>query len=371
MGKKNLCTMKKIITFLSLMLFLTKPVWAQPAQVNEFSHLGTQWVEILYDNTQINNLDLKIHCYDGSGNFITTHDYNGISSTNVGDNRSITCKVVTELGPSNGAILLTDETETVVWQALAYGAGSVVIVDGPPIGIGETAIDVGISENTDPSNNQSLQDLTDLGGMNFVISTETCGQLNFEQVLPVELSSFTVKTYHGNSALLQWTTASEVNADYAEVQVSYDAIGWNTSDKVPFKGNSTTVNYYQSRVKNLSIGFHYFRLKMVDFDKSYEYSDVIAVKIEDIDLTHDYSVIRTSESEFYIELDGDEFAPRLFQAWVYNINGQPVGLVKSEIGLNRYTVKLPDQGGMYFVKFRINGYTGEKFETVKLVVPQM
>jgi photosystem II stability/assembly factor-like uncharacterized protein len=100
-----------------------------------------------------------------------------------------------------------------------------------------------------------------------------------DDVVPVELLSFTANLTN-KKILLAWQTATEVNNLGFEVERRSDDEIWNNLGFVEGHGNSTLPNSY-SFTDNNPIGestFHY-RLKQIDLDGKYEYSDEIEVEI--------------------------------------------------------------------------------------------
>ena len=95
--------------------------------------------------------------------------------------------------------------------------------------------------------------------------------------IPVELTSFTATT-NGKEVLLNWSTATELNNYGFKVQRSNNNKEFVTIGFV--NGNSTTTEQhtYTYADKNLSNGKYYYRLKQMDYDGSYEYSDVVEVE---------------------------------------------------------------------------------------------
>lgn len=95
--------------------------------------------------------------------------------------------------------------------------------------------------------------------------------------LPVELISFTAKK-EGDVAILNWATATEMNNNYFEVEHSTNGDDFAQLDKVYSKnGNSTSVQNYKYTHDFPAKGINYYRLKQVDFDGAYEYTDVRSV----------------------------------------------------------------------------------------------
>ncbi len=96
--------------------------------------------------------------------------------------------------------------------------------------------------------------------------------------LPVELLHF-----HANSdedqANLRWATASETNNKHFKVQ-KHEASQWVNIGTVPGNGTTTEEQTYYFEDPNLQAGqTYYYRLKQVDFDGSYEYSDIESVNL--------------------------------------------------------------------------------------------
>ena len=96
-------------------------------------------------------------------------------------------------------------------------------------------------------------------------------------LLPVELTSFDALV-SGNAAVLGWETSSELNNAGFEVQQKMNddfvAIGY-------VSGNGTTdeAQSYSYTTGALAAGTHTFRLKQIDFDGTFAYSDEVSVEV--------------------------------------------------------------------------------------------
>lgn len=100
--------------------------------------------------------------------------------------------------------------------------------------------------------------------------------------LPVTLTDFTARLEE-SSVRLRWTTASEINSDYFNIERSTDGQTYQPLGRRPAAGSSQTEQTYQytdEGVANRLAGTVYYRLHMVDFDGSSEYSPVVAVSLE-------------------------------------------------------------------------------------------
>ncbi len=98
-------------------------------------------------------------------------------------------------------------------------------------------------------------------------------------ILPVELISFTGEvTDHGN--LIQWTTDSEYNNDYFSLEKSFDGLGFAEITRLDGSENTLMQSHYQYLDDNRFAGDNYYRLRQVNLDGSFGYSNVILLQNE-------------------------------------------------------------------------------------------
>ena len=94
--------------------------------------------------------------------------------------------------------------------------------------------------------------------------------------LPIELLYFKgVPSERHNH--LTWSTASEHNNHYFEIEKTLDGIEFNTINRINGSGNSQTKIDYKFDDYNIDNNINYYRLKQVDFDGKFQYSDVISI----------------------------------------------------------------------------------------------
>ena len=104
--------------------------------------------------------------------------------------------------------------------------------------------------------------------------------------LPLDLIAFTVRSINNSDAQLNWTTASEINSSHFDIERSIQGKSWIKIDKVEAAGESHSNQFYNLTDKKVfepnkaTNPNFYYRLKMVDFDGHFEYSDVRIVKFE-------------------------------------------------------------------------------------------
>ena len=99
------------------------------------------------------------------------------------------------------------------------------------------------------------------------------------EIVPVELLAFTASVNNSEVQLL-WSTASELNNHGFEIERAIDdENNFVTVAFVSGKGSSSEINYYSFSDKPDLNGVHniYYRLKQIDFDGSYSYSNIVNV----------------------------------------------------------------------------------------------
>ncbi|MDO6392240.1 GDSL-type esterase/lipase family protein [Pontibacter sp. BT731] len=94
--------------------------------------------------------------------------------------------------------------------------------------------------------------------------------------LPVELTSFT-GTLSKVEVLLEWTTASELDNGYFQVERMQEGQPFSPIGRVDGNGTSSLSHRYSFRDKSAPAGLLYYRLRQVDTDGTYSYSKVVAV----------------------------------------------------------------------------------------------
>lgn len=104
----------------------------------------------------------------------------------------------------------------------------------------------------------------------------------FFSPLPVKLTDFTV-TLKTSDALLQWTTAQELNAKNFTIQRSFDAQHFEDIGIVPAAGTSSNSHAYSftdAGIINSGKSIVYYRLLSTDIDGKSENSNVISLKLK-------------------------------------------------------------------------------------------
>ena len=120
-------------------------------------------------------------------------------------------------------------------------------------------------------------------------------------VLPVELTSFNAET-ENNEALLTWTTGSEINNDYFEVQTSVDGATWETITILQGAGNSHDENTYSYLDEEVHSSIQYYRLKQVDYDGTSTISNIKILRFKKGTILNPIIAFTNSNDEIEVQL---------------------------------------------------------------------
>lgn len=97
---------------------------------------------------------------------------------------------------------------------------------------------------------------------------------------PVEFLGISAKQ-KGNKVIIDWSTASEFNNKYFDVEKSADGgLNWNLVASARTNGNSSSKKSYQATDIRPVAGYNYYRIKQVDLDGKYKYSTTVNVKLQ-------------------------------------------------------------------------------------------
>lgn len=105
--------------------------------------------------------------------------------------------------------------------------------------------------------------------------------------MPVTLVDFSGARVE-NTVSLKWKTSEETNSDRFEIQRSTDGKKWETIGTQKSQTESYVLVSYSFADKKPMDGDNFYRLKMVDLDKTFAYSKVINVRFSDIALRSEF-----------------------------------------------------------------------------------
>lgn len=114
--------------------------------------------------------------------------------------------------------------------------------------------------------------------------------------LPIELLYFNVVGNKKTNKLF-WSTASEKNNDYFNIEKTKDGIDWISAAKLDGAGNSSTKIDYSFIDDNAESIINYYRLKQTDYDGKFKYSEIISIDNRDGDSKEIHRVLNALGQE--------------------------------------------------------------------------
>ncbi len=181
--------------------------------------------------------------------------------------------------------------------------------------------------------------------------------------LPIELLTFNAEP-ENSSVRLNWITTTEINNDFFDIERSSNGIEFASIQKMRGGGNSTQMlNYNLTDYEPLQ-GTSYYRLKQVDFDGKYTYSDILPVKFS---VSKQLCTIQPNPSTDKVEVVLYTSAEKVIPVRMINSMGAIVfekGWPVHE-GINRLPIDVAQFAkGVYFVTLE-NGPEVSKLRLVK------
>lgn len=160
-----------------------------------------------------------------------------------------------------------------MWLTLLLASAGVTQAQPQPLGIPGLAI-----KSLAPANNLAVAPLT-IESIRVIAADIECDCMSGCVVLPVKLLSFEGRRINTGLVMLNWKTTNEFQNKGFEVQRSlgntsnFQPIGF-----VPAKTTGSYVYEYELPDNNNYSGISYYRLKQVDLDEQFSFSETIAIK---------------------------------------------------------------------------------------------
>lgn len=222
-------------------------------------------------------------------------------------------------------------------------------------------------ENFSASHSQSQGDFISIDATTFSENFFTLGSEDASNPLPITLVEFDgVEVTKGIQ--LSWSTASELNNEFFEVEYSTDGENWKYLAKIDGAGTSKELNDYGYLHRSPQNGNNYYRLKQVDFNGEYTFSDIINVNIKKADipsLEMEVYPNPVSSSEFTLSIQlidpGQPFELHFLDDKGSRVFSKKYISTESVFDLR---INTPTRSGMYFIHVA----QGDFIKTTKLVV---
>jgi hypothetical protein len=200
----------------------------------------------------------------------------------------------------------------------------------------------------------------DISNVNFTI----------DEAIPVELISF-IAEESLNGITLKWKTATETNNNGFSVEKSSNGVSFNEIAFVKGMGTTTNQSEYLFTDDNVKVGTFYYRLKQIDYDGTYSYSNIISVDVElptqfALNQNHPNPFNPTTKISFELPVDVDATLE------IFNTIGQKVAeLVNNSLSGGRHEFEFNAGGfssGIYYYKLSAVASDGRTFNSTKKMI---
>jgi hypothetical protein len=190
--------------------------------------------------------------------------------------------------------------------------------------------------------------------------------LNFENGsevgLPVELTTFTAEVV-GYKVILTWETATEVSNYKFEIEKTSDERDWNKIGTIKGAGNSNSIKQYSFEDNINLTGILKYRLKQIDIDGQFQYSDEIEISVT---APKSYVLEQNSPNPFNPSTNISFTIPEagLVKINIYNILGEIVyELVNENLDVGNYNYQFDANNlpsGIYIYSISVNEFRDVK-----------
>ena len=245
-----------------------------------------------------------------------------------------------------------------------------VISTGLPL----TEIEAGSPEITNTSTNgQDLINALALrqGGQSYSVNVDGIRlSTQWGDLVPVELTSFTAIA-DKNNVVLNWSTATEVNNAGFEVQKIKGNNEFVTIGYVPGHGSTTEPQNYNFTDANLASGSYTYRLKQIDYNGTFSYSNEVNVDVTapvQFELAQNYPNPFNPSTKINFSLAVDSKV----SLKIFNVLGQEVAAgINSNLtaGSHQFNFDASSlNSGVYMYRIEAYGIDGSSFVSTKKMV---
>jgi hypothetical protein len=200
-------------------------------------------------------------------------------------------------------------------------------------------------------------------------ATDLSAQINGDDNVPVELVSFEATT-SGMDVNLNWATATETNNQGFEVQRNTGS-EFVTIGFVSGHGTTTEAQVYAFTDRNVNAGSYTYRLKQIDFNGTFEYSNAVEVEVvapAEFVLAQNYPNPFNPSTKINFSLAADSKVTLK----VFNVLGQEVAtLLNTNLVAGSHEVNFDASSintGVYFYRLEATGIDGTNFVDIKKMI---
>lgn len=167
---------------------------------------------------------------------------------------------------------------------------------------------------------------------------------------PVEWLFFEANPVNSRDAQLKWATGTETNNDYFQIEKSVDGELFETIAKVDGAGNASTVKEYQYLDEDFVSERIYYRLKQVDFNGQYHFSERVEVNFDPTLPTRVSFELFPNPSVDFVTIKPQDRIDGVYRLLVIDMGGRTVYNGTFDGNENAKTIQVDDFAeGLYMV----------------------
>jgi len=203
------------------------------------------------------------------------------------------------------------------------------------------------------------------GGLAYNVSVDTS-----DTNIPVEFTSFNASVNDGN-VILKWATATETNNKGFQIERKPDSGPFENIAFIAGHGTTTQPQQYNFVDTKLPAGKYIYRLKQVDYNGSFKYSedaevDVISPSVYSLDQNYPNPFNPSTNINFSLASDSRVTLK------VFDVLGREIAtLLNKNISAGDHTLNFDASrfnSGVYLYKIEATGVDGSNFTAVKKMV---
>lgn len=178
-------------------------------------------------------------------------------------------------------------------------------------------------------------------------------QFNYAQTTPVTLLNFSAVSATENKVNLLWATGCEINNAYFSIERSLDGKAFSEIGKVATQGNVCNTQEYIYSDETIgsikSVAAVYYRLKQVDIDGKFSYSNIVLLKLRNkgkLDIVNTYF----NSGSLYVKFNIESQEKTTIS--ITDLTGKIIitNTIQTQIGVNNFVYDMGRFGsGMYLV----------------------
>lgn len=309
------------------------------ARIENVGTGGQNWTAE-YTATNVNNAQtIDVTTNPGYGAMVEISTHNSWTITPSGTNSAIV-----ELGVSTGmGVAVIEDVRVAIYNGPT--ASEWVNLGGSPAG-------------DETSGSVTSQTVSDFSSTTFSFGGVTA------VALPVELVQFTA-TLNDSQIDIEWTTSSEINNDYFEIEKSIDGIIFESIGQIAGNGTTNELINYSFTDYQPSFGISYYRLTQTDYDGTKTIFKAVSVNNESYRQGIEVSIFPNPAYSNHVNLrivSGDENS--VVQIFLHDISGNFVYQeeIKAHLGTSEYQLNIPYslESGIYLMTIQQGNHRDTK-----------